>query len=196
MSWEALTALATLGTFFVILMSAAAALKQLRHSNAANQVAALIELRESLESPRAVAARNFIMTELPKRLNDPAEARKLARAPSFWGEYDEVRYIGNILDTFGLLVKKKIVDKNFFYESFGYVVLSIWDALLPLTTCVRRASGLDFWGNFEYLAYLATRFNESSGGIKTYSPYPANLRRMPQDSSLYDLRETDNDASP
>ncbi len=183
MSWEALTALATLGTFFVILVSAIAALRQLRHTGAANQVAALLEFRETLETPRSMAARRFIMIELSERLSDPVEARKLARVP-FPDEYQDLMYVANLFETFGLLVRHRIVDEKLACESFGYVILSTWNALLPVITCVRRTTEMDVWGSFEYMAHLAKVFNERSGGA--YSTYPARLERMPQDSSLYD----------
>lgn len=183
MNWEALTALATAGTFFVILISAFAALRQLRHAHATNQIAALIEFRETLESPRSVAARHFIISELAGRLEDPVEAAKLTHLP-FEGDYQVIHYVANFFETFGLLVKHKIVAENLACESFGYIILSTWKALAPVITCARRTAGMDFWGSFEYMAHLAEKYNEKVGG--SYGTYPKGVERMPEDTSLYD----------
>ena len=72
MSAEWFTAIGTLGTFVVITVSAIAALMQLRHMRGSNQIIALNELRETMESPAFRAAQNFIARELPQRLQDPA----------------------------------------------------------------------------------------------------------------------------
>jgi hypothetical protein len=50
MSAEWVTAIGTIGTFVVIAASAVAALVQLRHMRGSNQIAALNELRETMES--------------------------------------------------------------------------------------------------------------------------------------------------
>lgn len=50
MSPEWLTAIGTIGTFVVIAALAAAALFQLRHMRGSNQIMALTEVRETVES--------------------------------------------------------------------------------------------------------------------------------------------------
>ena len=68
MSPEWLTAVGTLGTFVVIAASAIAALLQLRHMRGSNQIIALNEVRETIESPAFQAAERFVVQELPPRL--------------------------------------------------------------------------------------------------------------------------------
>jgi hypothetical protein len=51
MSFELVNTLATFGTFVVIAATAIAAVVQLRHARSSNQIAALNELRETMESP-------------------------------------------------------------------------------------------------------------------------------------------------
>ena len=70
MSPEWLTAIGTLGTFVVIAASAVAALMQLRHMRAGNQIVALNEARETIESP-AFQETLLFTRELPQRLTDP-----------------------------------------------------------------------------------------------------------------------------
>ena len=70
MSAEWVTAIATAGTFVVIAASAIAALVQLRHMRGSNQIVALTECRETVESPDFREAQRFVSYELPKRLQD------------------------------------------------------------------------------------------------------------------------------
>ena len=65
MSAEWVTAMATLGTFVVITASAIAALLQLRHTRGSNQILALTECRERLESDEFQNARRFVSQNYP-----------------------------------------------------------------------------------------------------------------------------------
>ena len=71
MSAEWVTAIATLGTFIVIAASAVAALMQLRHMRGSNQIVALTECRETMESETFQNAREFVLMVLPELLKDP-----------------------------------------------------------------------------------------------------------------------------
>jgi hypothetical protein len=68
MSLELVNTLATFGTFLVIAATAIAAVVQLRHARSSNHIAALNELRETMESPDFVVARHFVETELSGKL--------------------------------------------------------------------------------------------------------------------------------
>src|ERR671925_3502 len=96
MSPEWLTAVGTIGTFLVIAASAIAALIQLRHMRGNNQIVALTECRETLESPEFREAQRFVSYELPKRLEDPVERRRIAQPQSqFEGEYRAIDTVAN-----------------------------------------------------------------------------------------------------
>ncbi|HYL26729.1 MAG TPA: hypothetical protein VEW74_02780, partial [Candidatus Nitrosotalea sp.] len=68
MSLELWNTIATTGTFLVIAATAIAALKQLRHANSSNQIAALNELRNTHETPAFTAATQYILVDLPKAI--------------------------------------------------------------------------------------------------------------------------------
>jgi hypothetical protein len=78
MSLEFVNTFATLGTFVVIAATAIAAIVQLRHMRGSNQITALNELRETMETPDFQAASHFVVTELPAKLRDPAFRYELA----------------------------------------------------------------------------------------------------------------------
>jgi len=182
MSAEWVTAVASAGTFVVIAASAIAALIQLRHSRGSNQIIALNECRETLESTEFRDAQRFVSYELPKRLRDPAECKKVAQLP-FVGEYEAIATVANFFESMGLFVKSRIIDRHIACDFWSYIVLRNWNALLPVTTYVRQALHTEaLWENFEYMAMLSKRYSE-----KHASDYPSNMPHMPKDNSLIEM---------
>src|SRR5579884_212423 len=179
MSAEWVTAIATAGTFLVIAASAIAALIQLRHMRGSNQIVALTECRETLESPEFRDAQRFVSYELPKRLNDPVEARKITEVP-FAGEYQAITTVANFFESMGLFVKTGIIDKHIACDAWSLVVLRNWEALLPVTSFLRdHANDRSVWENFEYMAALSQRYQRDHP-----TSYPSGMERMPENRSL------------
>lgn len=179
MSAEWVTAIATAGTFVVIAASAIAALIQLRHTRGSNQIVALNECRETLESAEFREAQRFVSYELPKRLQDPDECKKVAQLP-FVGEYEAIGTVANFFESMGLFVKSRIIDRRIACDFWSYIVLRNWEALAPVTTYVRETLDTDaLWENFEYMAMLSKAHTE-----KYASDYPSGMPRMPKDMSL------------
>lgn len=174
MSPEWLTAIGTLGTFVVIAASAAAALFQLRHMRGSNQIVALTEVRETIESPAFQAAEQFI-TALAGRFNEPA-VREGLLAQTFPPEFQPVRMVANFFETFGAFVKSGIIDHELACDLWGGVVDRNWDALRPVISSRRAMIGTPaLWENFEYLARISKDF------IAKYpdGTLPKNARRLP-----------------
>ena len=175
MSAEWLTAVGTLGTFVVIAASALAALMQLRHMRGSNQIIALNEVRETIESPAFQAAESFVVRELPSRLEDP-EVRAALLTPFFPSEYQPARTVANFFETFGALVKNGIIDQEIACDLWGGVAIRAWDALTPLTANRRAMLGASaLWENFEYLAVLSKRYLESH----PEGAFPNGMERLP-----------------
>jgi Domain of unknown function (DUF4760) len=179
MSAEWVTAIATAGTFVVIAASAVAALIQLRHMRGSNQIVALTECRETLESPEFRDAQRFVSFELPKRLQSDEECRKVAQLP-FSGEYQAIGTVANFFESMGLFVKVGIIDRHIACDFWSEVVLRNWRALAPVTAYVRHAVGQEaLWENFEYMASLSERYQRTHP-----TSYPAGEAHMPVDMSL------------
>jgi Domain of unknown function (DUF4760) len=176
---EWVTAIASAGTFVVIAASAIAALIQLRHMRGSNQIVALTECRETLESPEFRDAQRFVSFELPKRLQSDEECRKIAQLP-FSGEYQAIGTVANFFESMGLFVKMGIIDRHIACDFWSEVVLRNWRALAPVTAYVRDAIGQNaLWENFEYMAMLSERYQHDNP-----TSYPNGEPRMPVDSSL------------
>jgi hypothetical protein len=179
MSAEWVTAIATAGTFLVIAASATAALMQIRHMRSSNQIAAVSEFREALESPEFSDILNFAIWEVPHRLSDPS-AREAMLARDWSGvppEFRRLSKIANLFEYMGLLVKNKIIEADLVCDMWGYTVRRCWNALGPIIANRRAMLGNPAINeNFEYLAALSDRWLER----RPSGAYPANMARMPQ----------------
>src|SRR5579863_7145346 len=185
MSPEWVTAIGTVGTFAVIAASAIAALVQLRHMRGSNQIVALTECRETMESPEFRDAQKFVSFELPERLKDPVERRKVCVLP-FVGEYEAIGTVANFFESMGGFVKCGIIDRRIACDYWAYVVLRNWNALLPVTTFVRESLKTKaLWENFEYMAVLAKQFSVKYPN----GSYPEGFPRMPEDRSLIETTD-------
>ncbi len=175
MSAEWVTAIATAGMFVVIVASAIAALLQIRHLRSSNQIAALNECRETIESPQFQAAERFVALELPQRLSDPDV--QLAMLSTFFpDEYQPMRMVANFFENLGVFVKNGIIDSTIACDLWNQVVLRNWDAITPVVANRRAALGFDaLWENFEYLAMICDRWNAQHAD----GTYPKSGKRMP-----------------
>lgn len=179
MSAEWVTAIATAGTFVVIAASAIAALIQLRHMRGSNQIVALTECRETMETPEFQRAQQFVSYELAQRLADAEECRRAVKVP-FEGEYQAISTVANFFESMGLFVKRGIIDKDTACDVWAGVVLRNWNALVPVITYMRKTLGArSLWENFEYLAILSEDFTATHA-----STLPRGVRRMPENHSL------------
>lgn len=175
MSPEWVTATATVATLLVIAASAIAALLQLRHTRGSNQIIALTECRETLESEEFQNARDFIVNILPEMLKDPAMAEKLQRR-RFPNELRAVSYVANFFESMGAFVRFNIIDRTIACDLWCGVVLSSWNALLPVIRARRRLDP-GIWENFEYLAMLSRQYSD-----RYPTSYPKGMPRMPLDT--------------
>ncbi|HET9392037.1 MAG TPA: hypothetical protein VFO29_00755 [Candidatus Rubrimentiphilum sp.] len=173
MSPEWLTAIGTLGTFVVIAASAIAALLQLRHMRGGNQIVALTECREKLESEEFQNARRFIVAELPKLLQDPEKRLKLQTSPSAPLEFQQATNIANFFESMGGFVRFGIIDRKIACTLWCGVVVSSWNNLLPMIR-LRRKTTPAVWEYFEYLAAISKQFMEENP-----TSYPSGVPRMP-----------------
>lgn len=180
MSAEWVTAYATVGTLLVILASALAALVQLRHLRSSNQIAALTEFRERIESPEFRKAERFVSYDLPRHYEEPGKYPDLFELP-FTEEYRGVGVVGNFFETMGLFVKYGVIDSVLACDVWNVLVLRNWRALAPMVAYARHELDDSLWENFEYLAVLCENYR-----AKHPSAYPRNTRRLPVDRTLID----------
>jgi hypothetical protein len=177
MSLELVNTLATFGTFLVIAATAIAAVVQLRHARSSNHIAALNELRETMETPQFQAAQHFIDTQLTAALQNPAFRYSLATPEARTDEmrplWEHLRAIGNFYEGMGVLVKTGLVDRELVSQIWADQVNTAWEKLGPVAAIARRRTGDALWENFEYLAVL----QQDWLAAHPKGTYPAGVRR-------------------
>ena len=171
MSWEVWSAAASIATFVVLAITAIVAVVQLRHIQGSNQVAALDEFREALDSPQYRAG-VVLSVELKRRMDEPAVRRDLEAdlLPEWLGP---VVYLFRLFETFGTYVKHGILDERVVFDLWSSVFIDNWERLAPAIVVMRRTEGPAFLENFEMLACIAKQWKERS---KTR--YPKRLPRI------------------
>jgi hypothetical protein len=169
---------ATFGTFFVIAATAIAAIIQLRHARSSNQIAALNELRETMDSPEFAASQHFVLTGLAKRLEDPAfryqVVNRAARSSENQALITNIVSVANLYENMGVLVKSGLVDRNRALELWWNVTSLAWEALEPCIALFRRKQGDTIYENFEYLTVLSRAWIDAH----PVGTYPRNIPRI------------------
>jgi hypothetical protein len=178
MSLELVNTLATFGTFVVIAATAIAAVIQLRHARSSNHIAALNELRETIETADFQEALHFVQTQLSPKLQDPAFRYQILERSARTDEnrplITKINAIGNFYEGMGLLVRTGLVDRELVLQMWAENAVGLWGTLAPLGAMVRRKFGNTLWENFEYLTVLAQDWLAAH----PKGTYPAGMRRI------------------
>jgi hypothetical protein len=178
MSLELVNTFATVLTLLVIAATAIAAIVQLRHARSSNQIAALNELRETMESPEFRDGRHFLVAELPVKLLDPAFryqiAERSARTDENRPALGKILSMGNYYEGFGVLMKAGLIDRELGLMMWSGTVIEAWERLEPVAAIVRRRIGDGLWENFEYATVLAQDWLAAHPN----GTYPEGVRRI------------------
>src|SRR5689334_23103594 len=173
MTLEVINAIASIGTLLVISATAIAAIGQLRHMRGSNQIQALTECREVMESVEFQRAIMFIARELPALIRDEKTRAALMTAPIPAG-LRSVNVIGNFFESMGGFVRHGIIDADIARDLWSGIVTQSWHRLRPALAIMRRKNGQGLWENFEYLAALCEEWNDKyPDGL-----YPAGRPRL------------------
>jgi hypothetical protein len=182
-SIELLNTIAGLATVTIVAATALAALIQLRHLRAGNQINALISVGDKLDSREFATAMAMVNSNIEAALAEPAfrkyEVAIRRRVPppevgERWVDmHRAIVLVGNTLELMGVLVKNGIVDPRIFVDQYCGYTLGAWKRLADYTALGREAGDPNSWENFEYLAVL------SEDWLRAHpSSYPRGVRRL------------------
>ena len=175
MSPEWLGAIASIATLFLVAASAIAALLQMRHMRSANQIVALTEIRETIESPVFHAALIYVLRELPKLCEDPEARRKMLAVP-LPQEFEQARTVATFFESLGVFVKNGAIGRAITFDMWGEAIRNSWDRLAPWIVNRRHVSrNVALFENFEYLAVQCHEFKKRH----PRGTYPSRMPRMP-----------------
>lgn len=173
MTFEVVNTIASIGTLLVIAATAIAALGQLRHMRGSNQIDALTECREVMESEKFQRATRFIAHELPTLLEDPKTRDALANLPAP-ESLRAIPSVGNFFESMGGFVKHGIIDADIACDLWAGIVVGSWSRLKPALAIMRRKAGPGLWENFEYLASISEEWIERYPAGR----YPSRRKRL------------------
>jgi hypothetical protein len=155
---ELINAAASVATLVVLTAAAVAAMIQLRHVRAANQLQAFIDIYNRANAPEMMKLFDFVLLELPDALRkDPDYVDRVVRreVPSsesplrvaFW--FDEV----------GIALRQELVPAEIVFQigASAFATVAIWTAMQPLIEALRKRSHAAFL-HFEYAAVRAQQW--------------------------------------
>ena len=171
MPFEVINTVAAVGTFLVIAATAIAAVVQLRHLRASNQLEGLLSALGRIEDDDFNAWLTETHARLPELMKDPAfrdqvqDGKVDRNAP--WLK------LGNSYDAVGNLLKSRLLPEEAFLDNAAIRIIMAWEMVRPFTAVLRRNLGPGLWENFEYL-YIRSKAFEAR---HPYGNYPPNERR-------------------
>jgi hypothetical protein len=166
---------ASIGTFFVIMATAIAAVVELKHMQARNALQAVLTLQREFRDPELQEALRYVQFYLPQKLHDPQYREELARIGFIDSRVHMEMNACNFFNQMGTLVKNDIVDADAFLDQTSRIIDQYWKLLAPVIAILRRQRGDEQYQNFEYLAALSKEWRaKHPKGI-----WPKHIDRMP-----------------
>ncbi len=168
---EILNTAAAIGTFVVIAATAIAAVIQLRHMRANNQLEGLLSVLARVEDSNFNRWVTAAQRQLPVLLADPEYRQSIID-----GTFDrDVAWLNlaNSYDWVGSLVKNRLIPIDAFLDVYSMRAIQAWKVIEPVAALVRPVAGDGVWENFEYLYVKAEDFNR----LYPDGKYPKHVRR-------------------
>jgi hypothetical protein len=153
-SAEYLTAAASIGTFIVIAATAIAAIVQLRHMSANNQLTGLLNVLSRIEDPTFNEWHDAAREQIAKHMSDPAY-RQSINDESYTRRNNAWLNLCNSYEWVGSLVKHDLIPEEPFMDVYSARVLYTWDMVEEVIAIRRRRGDPSLWENFEYLVVRA-----------------------------------------
>ena len=163
-SWEALTAIASLLSSVAVLAAVLVAVRQVRvgaaqvdHLRRATQLEGTMKMFEQLRSPEQQAARRYILHDLAAQLADPSMRMEMQAQWEASGEptLEERKWLPalTLMEMNGIYVKHGLLDAEIVFDYWIPAISRIWELLEShgVIATHRRVFGPEMWENYEYL---------------------------------------------
>jgi len=162
-------------TFVVIAATAIAALIQLRHLRASNQLNTLLTLMRMWQAPDLQEHMGYVRGELQGKLKDPDFVAAYAADSISRREHKEL-LVADYFEQVGSFMKVGLMDEESWLDVAGAQVTATWQLLEPVIKAMREVRGPTAFDNFEYGAVRAKLyFQKHPDGT-----YPSGTPRMEQ----------------
>lgn len=154
MSVELLNVMVSVATLVVVAAAATAALIQLRHLRASNQLAALLGIMNQWNLPPVQAALRELK-QMPQNLTNP-EYVSLLKTPGMIDRASHPEYLAlDLWEQIGTFSKHGLIDERILLDIVSAQVSSAWDLARATIMVLRERTGPSAFENFEYLAVRA-----------------------------------------
>lgn len=181
---EVIDTVAAVGTFVVIAATAVAAIIQLRHMRASNQLAGLLSVLARVEDANFNTWLTETQRQLPALLSDPDYIQSVI--DNTFDRRIAWLQLGNSYDWVGSLVKNKLIPVDAFLDVYSFRIVQAWELMVPITVLARHNSSDAVWENFEYLYIKGLEWSEKHG----HGNYPKHTKHahLPSFESLFPVR--------
>jgi len=150
---------AAIGTFVVVAAAAIAAIVQLRHLRAQNQLTGLLTVLARVEDPQFNEWVDGARQMVKVKLADPAYRRSILDG-TFERKNNPWLNLANSYDWVGSLVKSRLIPIDALLDVYAARVLGAWEIIEGIVPLVRGRGGPAVWENFEYLVIEANKWND------------------------------------
>jgi hypothetical protein len=164
----------SVATLLVIGATAVAAVIQLRHLRASNQLSALLEILNQWNTPALREAYARFYSDLPAKLSDPGFRADYENEGSLDRNAHPEMLVFDLWEQVGTYAKHGLIDERILLDIISSQVQHAWERAMPAIELARKNGGNAICENFEYLAVKAARFNEKYRA----GTYPRGLPRM------------------
>ncbi len=174
MSYEVINSIAAVGTFVVIGATAMAALVQLRHLRASNQLQGLLTVLARVETANFNNWTDGARRVLADRMPDPAFRQSVVDGSYEMGDNPWLN-LANSYEWVGSLVRQRLIEEDAFMDVYSSRVVAAWKLVEPVTALRRRRGDSSLWENFEYLYMRALVWEKRH----PQGSYPLDMPRAP-----------------
>lgn len=163
----------SIATLLVVGAASVAAVVQLRHLRASNQLAALLEIMNQWNLPAVQAALAELQT-IPVKMREPRYLEVL-KTPGSMDRATHPEFLAlDLWEQIGRYCKHRLVDEEILLDITSAQVANAWKSAEPAISFIRESAGPSALENFEYLAVRAELWNRRHPD----GTYPARLPRM------------------
>src|SRR5450755_1053455 len=140
MTYEIINAVVGILTMVVIAVTAIAAMQQLKHLRASNQLTGLLKVLDVQQEPVFRESAHFVRSELAEKMNDPDFRSGLERPAPDLSVHKELWLCG-YFEQMGNYVKYDLIGEEAFLDQACDVVITYWKLLSPAIEVVRSVRG-------------------------------------------------------
>lgn len=173
MQLELLNTIFSALTFLVIATTAIAAVVQLRHLRASNEISTLVTLLEDWKRADFQAWTHFVRFDLPDKLKDPAFMKGLEDQRPDRTAHPEL-HLCDYYEQLGAYFKHGLLDQQTFLDVGATTIPTLYRYVQPVIETMRVTRGPSLYENFEYLAVQGLLWNKRH----PKGAYPKRLPRF------------------